>query len=71
MQGRAAGKPWYAELAMDSDSTKLALELCHIIRSDVSEVREDIREINRRLTSLETAVNALSRAMRADRNQPT
>lgn len=71
MQGRAAGKPWYAEVAMDSDTTKLALELCHTIRSDVSEVREDIREVNRRLTSLETAVNALSRAMRADQNQPT
>ncbi len=56
---------------MDSDTTKLALELCHTIRSDVSEVREDIREVNRRLTSLETAVNALSRAMRADQNQPT
>jgi len=56
---------------MDSDATKLALELCHTIRSDVSEVMEDMREINRRLTSLETAVNALSKVMRADRNQPT
>ena len=56
---------------MDSDATKLALELCHTIRSDVAEVREDMREINRRLTSLEMAVNALSRAMWANRNQPT
>ena len=56
---------------MDSDTTKLALELCHTIRSDVAEVREDMREINRRLMSLETAVNTLSRGMRADRNQPT
>ena len=56
---------------MDSDTTKLALELCHTIRSAVSEVREDIREINRRLMSLERAVNARSRAVRADRNQPT
>ena len=59
------------ELAMDSDTTKLALELCHIIRSDVAEVREDMREINRRLTTLETAVNMLARATWADRTQPT
>ena len=55
---------------MDSDTTRLALDLCHTIRSDLREVKEDMDEINRRLTSLEAAVNVLSKAMRADRNEP-
>lgn len=54
-------------MAMDSETTKVALDLLRAIRTDMDAVREDMREIKRCLTSLERHVADLELVLQAFR----
>ena len=49
----------YQQEAMANDSSNLVLEHLRALRSDVGEMRDDVREVKRRLTSLEVSVSNL------------
>jgi len=54
-------------MAMDSETTELALDLLRAIQADLDAIGEDMREIKRCLTSLEASVADLAVLFRAFR----
>lgn len=52
---------------MDSETTRLALDLLRAIQADLDAMREDMREIKRYLTSLEASVAGLAAVLQAFR----
>ncbi|MEI2771451.1 MAG: hypothetical protein V9G98_12160 [Candidatus Competibacter sp.] len=56
---------------MADNIENLILEHLRAIRSDIGGIKDDVREIKQRLTSLEAAVAGLRRAITPTCNRPT
>ena len=52
---------------MDDETAKLALELIQAMQDDLDAMKEDMREIKRCLTSIETSVTGIAGLMQAFR----